>query len=102
MTEFDNVAVRNHPTRPHGRVVFIGGEADGQFRSDPGWPVFWFSPSAPLPIVHPDPCLLYTPPAEYRRETIYGGATDIVFYVACPMTASEAVGKLIQGYSPAK
>ena len=68
-------------------VLWIGGIADGQRSTDPETPCHWLmSPSADAKSL-------------YRREHICAGRDKIVIYVFSALTMSQAIDKLIRGYS---
>lgn len=72
---------------PPRSVLFIGGVADGQRLPDPETPSHWLmSPSADAKSL-------------YRREYICAGRDKIVIYVFSALTMSQAISKLIHGYS---
>ena len=88
--------------KPNRLVTFIGGVADGLISQDPGEP-FWNVARSERCIrgkYHPvTPDYQIFKETTYRRERLRTDDTEFVFYVADGVRNSEAIAKLLAGYS---
>lgn len=84
-------------------VLFIGGVADGRRIPDPEeryWKMQADFPVIPFDYPASAPIEIRREEYVYRRERIRAEREEYVIYVCDRMSAFQAIGKLVRGYSP--